>query len=88
MAFKIGFISYLYRSFQVIVCAFPIRLFALTEYLAANVQLTWNVNTVLDFAGYKVYIRAASRAYNFPVNVGNVTSYMVTGLNLGGIITS
>src|SRR3569832_766819 len=47
---------------------------------AGDAILTWNKNTELDVAGYKVYYGTASRLYTASVNAGNQTTYTVTGL--------
>ena len=54
-----------------------------TDTLAANVNLTWSANTEADLSGYKVYYGTASHAYGTPVNVGNVTTHLLTGLSGG-----
>jgi concanavalin A-like lectin/glucanase superfamily protein/Big-like domain-containing protein len=50
---------------------------------AANVNLAWDPKTDSGLAGYKVYYGTSSRSYGTPINVGNVTTYSVTGLNSG-----
>ena len=52
----------------------------LGQALAGQVVLSWDANTDPDLAGYKVYYGTASGTYGTPVNVGNVTTYTVTGL--------
>jgi hypothetical protein len=47
---------------------------------AAQVTLAWDRNTETDVAGYKVYYGTGSRVYNWFFDVGNVTTYTVTGL--------
>ena len=49
----------------------------------AQIKLAWDPNTEPDVAGYRVYYGTASRTYGAPINVGNVTSYTVTGLTIG-----
>jgi len=51
--------------------------------VAAEVTLAWDPKTDSGLAGYKVYYGTASRAYSSSINVGNVTSYTVTGLTSG-----
>lgn len=46
----------------------------------AQVTLAWDRNLETDLAGYKIYYGTGSRAYNWFIDVGNVTTYTVTGL--------
>lgn len=50
---------------------------------AADAVLTWDPNSESDLAGYKVYVGTASQGYNPPIDVGNVTTWTVTGLSVG-----
>lgn len=45
--------------------------------------LSWDANTEPDLAGYRVYYGTAPRAYQLSVDVGNTTTYVVTGLGAG-----
>lgn len=45
--------------------------------------LSWNPVTSTNLAGYKVYVGTASGVYGTSINVGNVTSYVVSNLALG-----
>jgi fibronectin type 3 domain-containing protein len=44
---------------------------------AAQIQVTWNANTEEDLAGYRLYVGKASGQYGEPVDVGNVTEYVM-----------
>jgi PKD repeat protein len=57
---------------------------------AAQVQLSWSAPTtnadgtpLRDLAGYKVYFGLASRTYGTPIDVGNKTTYTLSGLTGG-----
>jgi hypothetical protein len=50
---------------------------------AAQVTLAWDRNAEGDVAGYKVYYGIGSRSYNWFFDVGNATTYSVTGLTEG-----
>src|SRR5213594_2938347 len=52
---------------------------------AAQVTLAWDPNTEPDIAGYKVYYGTSSGSYQFSVDVGNLTSYTLSGLLDGRI---
>jgi fibronectin type 3 domain-containing protein len=47
------------------------------------ISLAWNPNKEPDLAGYKVYYGTVSRRYGPGIDVGNVTSYSLSGLLKG-----
>lgn len=48
--------------------------------IAADAILSWDANTESNLAGYKVYYGTSSGNYGAPADVGNQTSFTVTGL--------
>jgi hypothetical protein len=46
-------------------------------------MLTWSPNADVDLAGYKIHFGNAPGIYGVPIDVGNVTSYVVSNLTLG-----
>jgi len=50
---------------------------------AGSATVSWNANSELDLAGYKIYYGKSSGSYESQVYVGNVTSYHLTGLEEG-----
>ena len=48
-----------------------------------TINLAWNPSTGPGVAGYKVYYGTASRAYSNSIDVGNATTYDLTGLTKG-----
>ncbi len=47
---------------------------------ADSVSLTWNPNTEEDLAGYKAYVGTTPAAYTDIIDVGHVTTYMISDL--------
>ena len=50
---------------------------------AANVNLAWKASTARNAGGYIIYYGTISRNYTASVDVGNHTSYSLSGLQLG-----
>jgi fibronectin type III domain protein/BACON domain-containing protein len=50
---------------------------------STSASLTWAADTSTGLAGYKVYMGTASGVYGTSLNVGNVTSYVVSNLAVG-----
>lgn len=49
----------------------------------ASINLGWDASTGPDLAGYAVYYGTASGAYDFVIDVGNITSFVVVDLDEG-----
>ncbi len=49
----------------------------------AQVTLAWDPNSESDLAGYKIYYGTASGNYQWNTDVGNVTIYTQSSLNIG-----
>ena len=74
------------RSFKVLFYACLLSMLIVTASQASNVTLQWNPNTGTNTAGYKMYYKADSSTPPFnaagsPINVKNVTTGTVTGLD-------
>jgi hypothetical protein len=52
---------------------------------AEEVTLAWNANGEADLAGYKIHYGTSSRVYTTSLDVRNVTTYRVSGLNAGQV---
>lgn len=48
-----------------------------------SINLVWDPSTEPDVAGYKIYYGTAPRTYGSGIDVGNVTTYALTGLIKG-----
>jgi PKD repeat protein len=66
---------------------FILILFALIYFssmaIAGSLNLAWDASTSTDVGGYKLYYGQASQNYTASVDVGNVTTYQMTGLQDG-----
>ena len=75
-----------FRRLFFVLSTIPLLFFQLV--FAAEIRLAWDPNSEADLAGYKVYYGTASGTYGPPINVGNVTTYILTGLTPGQIYFS
>src|SRR5437773_12292233 len=50
---------------------------------AGQLTVAWTANTESNLAGYKVYYGTSSHSYQTSIDVGNQTTYIVTGLLAG-----
>ena len=48
-----------------------------------TIKLTWDSNADPDLAGYKIYYGTTTGSYDHSIDVGNVTTYYLTGLTKG-----
>jgi hypothetical protein len=55
----------------------------LSPVFAADVTIAWDPKVDTGLAGYRLYYGTASGVYNSSINVGNETTYTVTGLGPG-----
>jgi hypothetical protein len=60
-----------------------IFLFFIQNVRADSVTLAWDANSESDLEGYKIYYGRSSRNYTNCVDVGNSTSYTVSGIQTG-----
>jgi hypothetical protein len=78
-----------HKEIAVLAAAVGTFLFMTSYVRAVDVHLAWDAPTTDDgtppreLAGYKLYYGWASRLYNFVIDVGNRTTYMLSGLEAG-----
>jgi hypothetical protein len=58
-------------------------LFFNTRGYSAQVTLAWDPSNQADLKGFRIYYGTASGSYQWTIDAGNVTTYKVTGLNIG-----
>jgi hypothetical protein len=80
--------AYLHRSilFHTLLSFFLIAILLVFPYPkghCSQVTLTWDPNSEPDLAGYDIYYGTAPGNYQWKTDVGNVTTYTQTGLNIG-----
>ena len=66
---------FLFTMFLVLALAVPVS--------AASVTLEWDANPEPDIGGYEVFYGTSTRDYEPVIDVGNVTTYMITNLQYG-----
>ena len=76
-------LAYGWVTFAAIVCIMVLGSGTSGAVQAAEVALEWDPNKEPDLAGYKVYYGTLSRSYSVSIDVRNVTSHTVTGLQAG-----
>ena len=73
-----------YSKLKALLLFLLLILFANTHGQAATqVTLTWEPNPEPNLAGYKIHYGLQSRDYTSSIDVGNQTSYTLTGLTEG-----
>jgi len=73
-----------YRFYRIIVLALALMLFIPAISIAAEVTLAWDPNPVLENVdSYTVYCGYSSGNYEINFNVGNQTTYTISGLESG-----
>ena len=82
------YINSVFKQFEVqkimnlfiFVILFFIPIILANEGNCAQVTLAWDKNSESNIAGYRIYYGTGSRSYNWFVDVGNATTYTITGL--------
>jgi hypothetical protein len=69
--------------FLLLFLSVPVLLSTSINAHAAQVTLIWDASTSSNVAGYKLYYGTVSGSYPYYVNVGNTTSYVLSGLSTG-----
>jgi hypothetical protein len=71
------------RNLSPLVMLAIVSFFYTVQALAGEVTLEWDANIESNLGGYRLYYGQTSRNYAIDVDVGNETSYTVTGLQDG-----
>jgi len=72
-----------FRIFIILVTVLSLSVLFCEPVIAAQIRLGLEPDTEGDLAGYVIYYGTASRSYRWMVDVGNVTTYTLTGLTPG-----
>jgi hypothetical protein len=54
-----------------------------TVAFSETAELSWDANIESDLSGYNVYVGTSQGSYDLPIDVGDTTAHMVTGLGTG-----
>lgn len=68
---------------QFILIIFTLFYFSTTTASAGNLNLVWDASTSTNVGGYKLYYGTKTASYTNSVDVGNTTTYQMTGLQDG-----
>ena len=60
-----------------------VNLFLFSNIFSGELVISWNSNIENDLKGYKIYYGGSTGSYNSVVDVGNVNSYALSGLDEG-----
>ena len=76
--------NYLMTRIKVFVkVAFALFFLSIVEGFTADINLAWDPNSESNLAGYRIYYGPSSGNYTAAINLGNQTTYTVTGLAVG-----
>jgi len=67
-------------TFRLTISLLSLLLFNTQIGYGASINLIWNSNEEADLSGYKIYYGTSSGNYGSPIDVGNVTSFELSGL--------
>ena len=71
------------RTLMFAVLCIMVSVAATTAPSAAVISISWSANSEADLAGYQVLFGTAPGQYGAPINVGNILSHQLGGLDAG-----